>query len=214
MTITKRRVIVGVLLVGVATPLIAGQDPSSRSAVSRSDAGTSASPTRPVTPLVPPTGEYRIGHGDKLRIEVYKDEQLSQSVQVRPDGRITLPLVGDLVAVDQTPIQLRDTIAGALKEYVTNPTVTVIVVEATAALAYVVGEVNHPGTVNLHAGPMTVLQALAMAGGLKDFADVKNIRILRRSITGVQTIPFNYRDAIRGSSPVYLQTGDTVVVPD
>jgi polysaccharide export outer membrane protein len=117
-------------------------------------------------------------------------------------------------AVDQTPVQLRNVITTALKEYVTNPTVTVIVVEATAAMAYVMGEVNHPGTVNLNAGPMTVLQALAMVGGLKDFADAKNIRILRRSPTGVQTIPFNYKDAIRGSTPVYLQTGDTVVVPD
>jgi polysaccharide export outer membrane protein len=212
MIMTKRLLIVGLLLVGVAaaTPIRAGQDASSRLST------VSPAPAPPRTPssLLPPTAEYRIGHGDKLRIEVYKDQQLSQSVQVRPDGRITLPLIGDLAAIDQTPIQLRDTIASALKEYVTNPTVTVIVVEATAATAYVMGEVNHSGTVSLQGGPMTVLQALAMAGGLKDFADVKNIRILRRTSTDVQTIPFNYKEAIRGSPPVYLQTGDTVVVPD
>ena len=75
--------------------------------------------------------EYRLGPGDKLRIEVYKDPQLSQSVQVRPDGKITLPLIGDIEASGRTPIELRDTIATSLKEYITNPTVTVIVVEAT-----------------------------------------------------------------------------------
>ena len=165
-------------------------------------------------PQPPSNDEYRLGPGDKLRIEVYKDTQLSQSVQVRPDGKITLPLVGDLVAVDRTPIELRDTIAKQLKEYMTNPSVTVIVVEALAATAYVMGEVNHPGAVTLQGGPLTVIQALALAGGVKDFADTKNIRILRRSSTTMQTIPFNYKDAIRGAAPVYLRPGDTVVVPD
>ena len=140
----------------------------------------------------PITDDYRIGAGDKLRVEVYKDAQLSQSVQVRPDGKITLPLVGDLDATNRTPIELRDTITTSLKEYMTNPVVTVIVVEATAAMAYVMGEVNHPGSVTLQA-PLTVLQALALAGGLKDFADAKNIRILRKTPTGVETIPSTTR---------------------
>jgi len=159
--------------------------------------------------------EYRMGPGDKLRIEVYKDPQLSQSLQVRPDGKITLPLVADVQASGLTPIQLRDDLTGRLKEYITNPVVTVIVVEASAATAYVVGEVNHPGAVTLQGGQITVLQAIALAGGLKDFANSKNIRILRKSsIVGVQTINFNYKDAIRGGESVYLRPGDTVVVPD
>jgi polysaccharide export outer membrane protein len=165
---------------------------------------------------VPPSlsEEYRVGAGDKLRIEVYKDPQLSQSVQVRPDGKITLPLVGDLDAVNHTPIELRDSIATSLKEYMTNPVVTVIVVEATAATAYVMGEVNRPGAVTLQA-PLTVLQALALAGGLKDFADAKNIKILRRTATGIQTIEFNYKEALKSTrAPMYLRPGDTVVVPD
>jgi polysaccharide export outer membrane protein len=162
---------------------------------------------------IPP--EYRMSPGDKLRIEVYKDAQLSQSVQVRPDGKITLPLIGDIEAVGRTPIELRDAIRTAFKEFITNPTVTVIVVEATTATAYVMGEVNHPGAVTL-TGPLTVMQALALAGGLKDFADAKNIRILRKnSVVGVQTITFNYKDALKSArAPVYLQPGDTVVVPD
>jgi polysaccharide biosynthesis/export protein len=165
---------------------------------------------------VPPslTEEYRLGAGDKLRIEVYKDAQLSQSVQIRPDGKITLPLVGDLEATNRTPMELRDAITTQLKEYMTNPVVTVIVVEATAATAYVMGEVYHPGSVNLQA-PLTVLQALALAGGLKDFADAKNIKILRKTPSGVETIEFNYKDAVKSTkSPIYLRPGDTVVVPD
>jgi len=157
--------------------------------------------------------DYRLAPGDKLRIEVYRDTQMSQSVQIRPDGKITLPLLGDLEATGRTPIELRDVIAKQLKEYMTNPVVTVIVVEATPAVAYVTGEVNHPGAVTIQS-QLTVLQALAIAGGLKDFANAKNIRILRRSALGVQTIAFNYKDAIRGSTPVYLRPGDTIVVPD
>ena len=169
---------------------------------------------KPATAAPAPNEEYRLGAGDKLRIEVYKDAQLSQSVQIRPDGKITLPLVGDIEAINRTPIELRDTIATSLKEYMTNPVVTVIVVEATAATAYVMGEVNHPGSVNLQ-GPLTVIQALALAGGLKDFADAKNIKILRKTPTGVQTIAFNYKDAVKSSrAPIYLRPGDTVVVPD
>jgi polysaccharide export outer membrane protein len=160
------------------------------------------------------TPEYLLGPGDKLRIEVYRDPQMSQSVQVRPDGKVTLPLVGDLEASGRTPVELRDTVTRALKEYMNNPVVTVIVVEATTATAYVVGGVSHPGAVPV-LGHLTVLQALAMAGGLTDFADRKNIRVLRKAGAGTQSIPFNYKDAIKGSAPsVDLRAGDTVVVPD
>jgi polysaccharide export outer membrane protein len=165
-------------------------------------------------PAQPPAnGEFRLGAGDKLRIEVYKDAQLSQSVQIRPDGKITMPLIGDLEAADRTPLELRDTIARRLTEYMTNPVVTVIVVEATPAIAYVMGEVNHPGVVTMQGGQLTVLQALAVAGGLKDFANTRNIRILRKSASGVSTIGFDYKEAVRGGTPVYLRPGDTVVVP-
>jgi polysaccharide biosynthesis/export protein len=167
----------------------------------------------PQAPVV--NEEYRLGPGDKLRIEVYKDPQLSQSVQVRPDGKITLPLVGDVVATSRTPIELRDTIAASLKEYITNPTVTVIVVEALASKVYVMGEVTHPGTMELH-GPTTILQALAMAGGFKEFANTKDVKVLRPNGDrgGVETIRFNYRNVINGDAkPFYLRSGDTVVVP-
>jgi polysaccharide export outer membrane protein len=158
------------------------------------------------------TEEYRVGPGDKLRIEVYKDAQLSQSVQVRPDGKITLPLVGDLEATGRTPIELRDTIAKSLKEYVTNPTVTVIVVEALAAQVFVMGEVSHPGPVQIF-GPTTIVQVLAMAGGFKEFANTKDVLVLRPNGNGVQTMRFNYKEALTAEAkPFFVRIGDTVIV--
>jgi polysaccharide export outer membrane protein len=161
----------------------------------------------------PISGDYRLGAGDKLRIEVYKDSQVSQSVQIRPDGKITLPLVGDIEATEKTPLELRDEITKALREYMTNPVVTVIVVEALSAQVFVTGEVAKSGPVPIH-GPLNVVQAIAMAGGFNDWAKRKDIRILRQGPTGLQTIHFNYKDAIEGEArPVYLKAGDTIVVP-
>jgi polysaccharide biosynthesis/export protein len=193
------------LVVVLVTAAVAQEAPPQRSA--------SLAPS--VASAPPPVPEYRIARGDKLRIEVYKDAYLSQSVQVRPDGRITLPLAGDLSAEGLTSIELRDRISGLLKEYVANPVVTVIVVETVDPVVYVMGEVNQPGSVPMR-GPMTVLQALAVAGGFKEFANAKGIRILRRTADGatVSTIPFNYKDAIKADAQVVLlQPGDTVVVP-
>ena len=166
-------------------------------------------------PRTTPVGDYRLAPGDKLRVEVYKDAQLSQSLQVRPDGKVTLPLVGDIVAADLTPIQLRDRITNSLKEYVTNPVVTVIVVEASPVTVYVMGEVLQPGSIPMR-GPMTVLQALAMAGGFKEFANTKDVKVLRprAGSNSVETIRFNYKEVINGDAkPFYLRSGDTVIVP-
>src|SRR3954465_13162847 len=156
---------------------------------------------------------YRLGPGDKLRIEVYKDPQLSQSVQIRPDGKITLPLVGDVDASGQTPMELRDQLTRSLKEFMNNPTVTVIVVEAIASQVVVMGEVSHPGSVQLH-GPTSILQAIAMAGGFKEFAKKADIRVLRPAPNGSsQTLHFNYKDVLTGDAkPIMLRSGDTVIV--
>jgi polysaccharide biosynthesis/export protein len=166
-------------------------------------------------PQPPAVGdEYRLGPGDKLRIEVYKDPQLSQSVQIRPDGKITLPLVGDVEATGRTPLELRDLLSKSLKEFMNNPTVTVIVVEALASQVFVMGEVSHPGSMQLH-GPTTILQAIAMAGGFKEFANTKDVRVLRPNANGtMQQLRFNYKDVLNGEAkPFYLRSGDTVIVP-
>ena len=158
--------------------------------------------------------DYRLVPGDKLRIEVYRDQQLSQSLQVRPDGKITLPLIGDVPAAGSTSRELAGTLTERFKEYVKEPVVTVIVAETTPPTIYVMGEVNSPGAHPMRE-PMTVLQALAVAGGFKDFANTKKITIQRRSPNGaVQTINFNYKDALeRPDRPMFLQPGDTVIVP-
>ena len=151
------------------------------------------------------SSDYKLVPGDKLRVEVYKDAQLSQNVQVRPDGKITLPLANDVLAAGRTPSELRDAIVSSLKPYIANPTVTVMVVETVPPVIYVTGEVNSAGPQSL-TGKVDVIQALATAKGLTDFANRKNILIRR----GSQLIKFNYNDAMKGNAaPVYLQPGDT-----
>lgn len=176
------------------------------------------------SPALPPAGlevraagtplDYRLVPGDKLRIEVYRDAQLSQSLQVRPDGKITLPLIGDVPAEGRTSTELRDALVTSLKEYNTNPVVTVIVVETVPPMFYVMGEVNTPGTFPIK-GQVSAVQALAMAGGFKDFAKTKNIRILRKGPGGPeQNVTFNYKDATEAKGPtLYVQPGDTIIVP-
>jgi polysaccharide export outer membrane protein len=197
-----------------ATPTPAEPASSSPATAPRSAAAVPTTP--PVrTASAANQPEYRIGAGDKLQINVYKEADLTQALQVRPDGRITMPLVGDFAAAGQTPMQLQRKLSDSLREYVTNPVVTVMVVEVADRVAYVMGEVNTPGAVPLK-GPMTVVQALAVAGGFKDFANKGGIKVLRKTPGSdrVETIPFNYKDALRSDAPAfYLVEGDTVVVP-
>ena len=170
-------------------------------------------PSRAASKAPPTAADYRLMVGDKLRVEVYKDSQLSQSLQVRPDGKITLPLAGDISAAGRTPLELRDGIVDSLKAYISNPVVTVIVVETMPKMVYIVGEVNSPGPHPM-SGPTTVLQALAMAGGFKDFAKKGDIVIRRPTATGATDIRFNYKEALKGESkPLLLQHGDTIIVP-
>lgn len=195
------------LLLGVA---------QAQSPVGTSGTSNPSSPAaRPAATRPPATADYRLAAGDKLRIEVYKDAQLSQSLQVRPDGKVTLPLVGDIAAAGRTSVELRDAIAGALEEYIAKPVVTVIVTETTPQVAYITGEVNKPGALALPAGQMSIIQAIAMAGGFTDFANKKDVRVLRKGSTGMQTLRFNYKDAIDDESrrePLQLLPGDTVIV--
>jgi len=158
--------------------------------------------------------DYKLVVGDKLRVEVYRDPQMSQSLQIRPDGKITLPLVGDVMAAGKTPAALRDTLATSLKEFITNPVVTVIVIEAQPQTISVIGEVNAPGTHPITKVQTTVIEALAMAGGFKDFANTKNITIQRNTPTGTRMIKFNYKDAIKSEGKqMCVEPGDVIIVP-
>jgi polysaccharide biosynthesis/export protein len=205
-----RTLIEGDAMKKVTTSLFALFLLSNAAAAQTPNGGTPTGTSGRTTPAAADVGaDYRLVPGDKLRIEVYKDAQLSQSVQVRPDGKITLPLAGDIAAAGRTPLELREAITGSLTTYITNPTVTVIVVETEPPLVYVMGEVTDPGPLPIK-GPLSVLQALAMAGGFKDFAKTKDITIRR----GTQTLKFDYKAALKGETKtMFVQAGDTIIVP-
>jgi polysaccharide export outer membrane protein len=158
---------------------------------------------------------YVIGPDDLLDIRVFKEPDLSlNSVRVRPDGKISVPLLNDIRAEGLTPVQLGNAITEGLRKYVTEPKVTVIVIQNTGQRVYVVGEVGHPGPVAMLPG-MTVVQALAIAGGFTDYANRKGTYILRTENGKATLHHFNYKKAIRGDADqnVELKDGDTIVVP-
>ena len=204
------------LALALTVALTAGLSAQAQKPSSSSPVGTAgaSSPSAPRPGGAPTTTDYRLVAGDKLKIEVYKDPQLSQPLQVRPDGKITLPLLGDIPAAGRTALELRDELTTSLKEYITNPVVTVIVTETMPQVVHVMGEVNSPGAHQMY-GEMTVVQALAAAGGFKDFAKTKDIRIQRRTANGrIQMIKFNYKEAVEGNKPpMFVQPGDTIIVP-
>lgn len=163
----------------------------------------------------PKAAEYKIGPQDVLRIDVWKEEQLTRTVPVRPDGKITLPLLNDVQAAGLTPIELAGVITDGLKKFINSPQVTVSVLEINSRRIYVTGEVLRPGAFSLLPG-MTVLQALSSGGGFTQFARVKGIYILRTENGKETKYQFNYKDAISGKKPeqnIQLQPGDIIVVP-
>jgi polysaccharide export outer membrane protein len=158
---------------------------------------------------------YKIGPQDLLRIDIWKEEQLTRTVPVRPDGKITLPLLNDVQAAGLTPMELAGVISDQLKKYVNNPQVTVSVTEINSRRIYVTGEVVKAGAYAL-LPHMTVLQALSSSGGFTQFARVKNIYVLRTESSKQVKMPFNYREAVRGKNPeqnIELLPGDVIVVP-
>jgi polysaccharide biosynthesis/export protein len=162
----------------------------------------------------PDDSSYVIGPDDVLSIKVFQESDLSGSLPVRPDGKISVPLLHDVQAAGLTPNELAQSIASKLKDYLEQPEVTVVVTQINRHV-YLMGEVNRPGPLPLSSG-MTVLQALASAGGFTDFANRKGIYILRKEHGRQTRYPFNYKKAIRGEADAQnfeLKRGDTIVVP-
>ncbi len=159
---------------------------------------------------------YVIGANDVLAVSVWKEPDISRSVPVRSDGKISLPLVGELQAGGQTPRQLEEEITKRLQSYISEPEVTVIVTDSKSQKINIMGMVARPGAYLLTSAT-TVLDSVAMAGGFKDFAKQKSIYVLRQGPDGKQQrLPFNYKEVIKGKNPdqnIRLQAGDTVVVP-
>jgi len=158
---------------------------------------------------------YVIGPQDVLDVDVWKENELTRTVEVRPDGRISLPLLNDVQASGLTPSQLSANLTERLKKFITDPEVTVIVTQINSQRVYVVGEATRPGAYQLLPG-MTVLQALSSAGGFAMFADTKKIYILRRENGKQERFQFNYKEVINGKHPeqnIELKAGDQIVVP-
>lgn len=165
--------------------------------------------------LQPPDRPYLIGREDVVEISVWRDAELSRTIPVRPDGYLSLPLIGEVLAEGQTAPQLAAAITAELQPFIQEPKVTVIVREVNSRRVFVTGEVARPGGYPLH-GRVTVLQAVALAGGFSDFADREEILLIRQGKEGGQ-FPIRYSELVTEDQSkrqeVFLMPGDTVVVP-
>lgn len=172
--------------------------------------------TELISAAKPHDDSYLIGANDVLAINVWKEPEISRSIPVRSDGKVTLPLAGEVQAGGLTPKQLEQEIAKKLQSFISEPDVTVIVQEMRSRRFNILGQVVRPGTFSI-TSPLTVLDAIALAGGFRDFAKQKSIYVLRQNADGTQMrLPFNYKDVIKGKNVdqnVRLQPGDTVVIP-
>ena len=157
---------------------------------------------------------YVIGPSDVLAITIWKEPTLSGTILVRPDGMVSLALLGDVQAAGLTPLQLSDQISTKLKKYIQDPNVSVVVSQIHSKVVYLLGEVMKRGPVEMTPG-MTLLEAISSAGGLTDFANQKKIYILRTDGGPRQRMPVHYKEALKGDSTLnlVLKPGDTIVVP-
>jgi polysaccharide export outer membrane protein len=180
----------------------------------RSDAPAS-DPAKPSSTPATTDPAYIIGPEDVLDVNVWKEPDMTRIVPVRPDGKISLPLINDVQAAGSTPQQLAASVTEKLRKFITEPQVTVIVAAINSQRVFVVGEVLRAGAFPLIPG-MTVLQAISSAGGFTTFADVKKIHVMRMADGKHVNLPFNYREVLKGDNPdqnIKLQPGDTVVIP-
>lgn len=171
-----------------------------------------ASPADPVA--VPVPSSYVIGAPDVLAITVWKEPAFSETIPVRPDGMVSMALLGDLQAAGLTPMQLTAVLTQKLKQYIQDPRVSVVVTAVNSQRIFLLGEVAHAGPVPLTPG-MTALQAISSAGGLTQFANGKKVYILRNEDGKQKKIALNYKDALKGDlkQNLVLKSGDTIVVP-
>ncbi len=171
---------------------------------------------QPMKPMQTPPASvdphaYRLGPDDVIGIQVWREADLTRELSIRPDGRITLPLAGELKAADLTPVQLGEEITKALTQFINNPQVTVTVLSVRSKRYYISGEVGRPGAYPL-ASPITVFEALTMAGGFRDFANKKKIVVVR----GAKRFKFNWNEVVKGKNlgqNIQLESGDQILVP-
>jgi polysaccharide export outer membrane protein len=158
---------------------------------------------------------YRLRQGDTVQISVWGEASLQKEARVLPDGSISFPLAGRVMVADLTSTDVEKQITEKLKAYFPEPQVTVVVTGIEGTRAYILGKVLKPGPIQI-IGPITVLQALSMAGGLDKFAEADSIKVLRADASGQKTLPVHYNKLLQGSeleTNIQLQTGDTILVP-
>ncbi len=175
----------------------------------------SCSSTPPHVPNVDVETGYKLGSGDVVHIAIWKDESLTRDTVIRPDGKISFPLIGDILAEGRTVEELRGDLVKGLKRYIPNPSVSVETLQINSYKIFVIGKVNRPGEFQV-TQYTDVMQALTLAGGLTPFASESNIRILRRQQGGQTVFPFSYRATLNGDdlkNNIILQRGDVVMVP-
>lgn len=190
------------------------QEPASRVPPRQPPAPASAPAVSGAVASPSPTRDYVVGPDDVLEVSYWKDKDASAQVAVRPDGRISLPLLNDVQAAGLTPVELAARITSLASAFLEAPNVTVMVKQINSRKAYIVGEVIRPGAYALN-GPVSVLQIIAMAGGPTEYASLADIAIVRTSDSGVVTRTFNYRNALKLKDldqNVLLMPGDTVIV--
>jgi polysaccharide export outer membrane protein len=212
------------LLAGAALPLhaqeAAGAKPAQTSPAPSPAKPASSAPSPAKPPVAMPAGtivppDYVIGTDDILTIVFWREKDLSSDVVVRPDGRISLPVLQDVHAAGLTPEQLRDSLTKTAERFVEDPNVTVIVKEINSRRVYITGQVAKPGPYSV-TSPMTVVQLIAFAGGLLEYADGKNVRIMRTENSVPTSYRFNYKEVREGKNlkqNIQLKPGDTVIVP-
>jgi polysaccharide biosynthesis/export protein len=175
---------------------------------------------RTLAPAIAPTknqsADYIIGNDDVLAISVWKESEISRTLPVRSDGKISLPLVGEVTAAGRTSAELQDLLTTTLRPYISEPAVTVIIQEMRSKKFNILGHVQKPGTY-IFSPPATVMDAIALAGGFKEFAKSKGIYILRPvNEHETKRLPFNYKEVVKGTHPeqnILIQPHDIVVVP-
>jgi len=206
--------IVAVAMWSLAPIAVWGQAGSEKSSPPPSTQPTQMSDASSATK--PHDESFVIGNDDVLAINVWKEPDVSRSIPVRSDGKISLPLVGELQAAGRSPLKLEQDIAARLKNYIAEPEVTVIVQQINSQKFNILGQVNRPGSYVIN-NSATVLDAIALAGGFRDFAKQKNVYVLRQNSDGSQSrLAFNYKDVVKGKNStqnVKLQPRDTIVVP-
>lgn len=211
---SKRALLFGAAVALTFAGVGAAQNATTTHAMNEDTVRNPAKVPGPVSSKASP--DYVIGPGDVLSINVMNESDVTGKVPVRPDGMITVPLIGDIQASGLTPDRLQATITTKLTDYVKQPSVTVVVEEMNSRQFNVIGKVQHPGSFVLNK-PTRVLDALALAGGFNEFAKTTKVYVLRSNTSGATVrLPFNYKKVSAGEDDqdnIQLQPGDTIIVP-